>query len=71
MLIFFIRFHPYDKGEKQLDLITQPFEVNQENTVESEEEILEPKVDSDTEGTEEHPANIAVDDGVPDVLLID
>ena len=57
--------------KKQLDFITQLFEFNQGNTTDSEEETLEIEVGSDTEATEGHPENIAADDGVPDVILID
>ena len=60
-----------DSFEKWLDLITQPFEFNQENTFDSEEENLEIEVESHTETTEKQAENIVVDDGVPGLILID
>lgn len=40
-----------DLVEKKLDLITQTFEFNQEDTIDSEEENLEIVLKSDTEAT--------------------
>ena len=59
-----------DFVEKQLELITQPFEFNQKNTINSETEKLEIAVVSGTEAIEEHREIIVVDDGVPAVILI-
>lgn len=53
-----------DFVEKQLNLIAQPFEFNQEN---SKEENFKIKVEPDAKADEEHPKSIAVDDGVPDI----
>ena len=56
--------------KNKLDLITQPFELNQEDTIDSKEENLAIEGESDTEVTEEHPENIVVDDGVPNVIFV-
>ena len=56
---------------KRLELITQPFEFNQENTIDDKEENLEIEMELDTDVTEKHPENIVVDDVVPDVIFID
>ena len=56
--------------KNKLDLITHPFESSQYTTIDSEEENLAIEVEPDTEATEEHPENIVVDDGVPDVMFL-
>ena len=58
-----------DFFEKQLDLISQLFEFNQEKTIDSEEENLQIEMELDAEATGEHPEKIVVGDGVPDVIL--
>ena len=48
---------------------SQSFELNQINAIDSEEKNLEVE-QRDTEATEEHPQNIAVEGGLPDIKLI-